>query len=236
MTTLCILFALSKGKFLSPTHSHSANDTLQETTSNTCVILLQGLSQERIPTGCESVSTVAALQHLRIDISIDEFINSFLPCKGFYRQDGVLFGPNPHEYFAGDPYQKASLGCYPPVIMKALSEMKNSSYPGMNNLNFKNVSGADIETLTTQYIDSQIPVILWVTIDMKVPYEGMQYYLEDGTLYTWTAGEHCTVLCGYDEDSYYLMDPLSNGEIVAHPKELVENRYNQMGKYAVVIY
>lgn len=212
------------------------SNNMQKETPTTHRIPLQGLSQEEIPTGCESVSTVATLQYLGINISIDDFISAFLPRKNFYWKNNILHGPNPHEYFAGDPYQKASLGCYPAVILKALSEMKNSSYPGMDNLNFKNVSGIDLETLTTQYIDNQIPLILWVTIAMKEPYAGMQYFLEDGTQYTWTAQEHCAVLCGYDDFSYYLMDPLSNGKIVAYPKELVENRYNQMGRYALVIW
>lgn len=209
---------------------------MQKSTSCVHLIPLHGLSQKGFPTGCESVSTAATLQYLGIDISIDDFISAFLPRKSFYWKNNILHGPNPHEYFAGDPYQKASLGCYPDVIMKALSKMKNSSYPGMDNLNFKNVSGVDLETLTAQYINNQIPVILWVTIAMKAPYAGMQYFLENGTQYTWTAQEHCVVLCGYDEASYYLMDPLSNGEIVAYPKTLVENRYTQMGKYALVIY
>lgn len=200
------------------------------------IIPLHGLSQDKVPTGCESVSTVALLQHLGIEITIDEFIESFLPCQGFYRVDGVLYGPDPDEFFVGNPYEKCSLGCYPNVILKALREMKNSGYPGMEALNFRNVSGTDIEMLTSLYVDEEHPVLLWVTIDMKESYKGMQYYLEDGTLYTWTAQEHCVVLCGYDENTYYFMDPLANGKIVNYPRELVEKRYNEIGKNAVVVF
>ena len=199
-------------------------------------ISIKGLSQEGIPTGCESVSTVSVLQHYGVDITIDEFINNFLPCKEFYKIGSKIYGANPHEYFAGNPYETTSLGCYPNVILKALNEMKNTHYPGTNHLYFENTSGFGLNTLITQYINKQIPVILWVTIHMKEPYEGMKYYLEDGTLYTWTAQEHCSVLCGYDEDSYYLMDPLRNGEIIAYPKHLVEQRYNELGKYSLVIH
>lgn len=198
-------------------------------------IPMAGLSQESVPTGCESASTVALLQHYGVDITIDEFISNFLPRKGFYKMDGKVYGANPHEYFAGDPYMTASLGCYPKVIMTALNEMKNENYPKTEILQFKNTTGSNMETLVTTYINNQIPVIVWVTIDMKKPYEGMKYYLEDGSLYTWTAQEHCTVLCGYDPDSYYLMDPLKDGEIIAYPKDLVELRYNELGKYSLVI-
>lgn len=199
-------------------------------------ISMHGLSQDGIPTGCESVSTVALLQHLGIEITIDEFIDNFLPCQGFYRQNGMLYGPDPNEYFAGNPYETSSLGCYPDVILKALREMKRSGYPGMENLNFRNVSGTDLNTLIDFYIENGHPVLLWVSIDMKKPYEGMKYRLEDGSLYTWTAQEHCTVLCGYDDSNYYLMDPLKNGEIMGYSKELVETRYNEMKKNAVVVF
>lgn len=198
-------------------------------------IQINGLSQTEIPTGCESVSTVAVLQHYGVEISIDEFIKTYLPCDTFYRKNGLLYGPDPHEFFVGDPYSKSSLGCYPDVMMKALNKMKNKDYPGMNELSFKKVTGSSLDTLIKEYVARQIPVILWVTIDMKESYDGMQYYLEDDTLYTWKAREHCTVLCGYDEESYYIMDPLVDGEIVAYPKELVEKRYIEMGKNAIVI-
>lgn len=199
-------------------------------------ISLRGLSQKNIPTGCESVSTVAVLQHMGIDITVDDFIHNYLPCENFYRQDGVLYGPDPREAFAGDPYSRNSLGCYPPVILKALGALKAADYPGTHDLLFGNVSGADFDTLLSRYIDREIPVILWSTIDLKEPRNGMEYYLETGERYTWTAHEHCVVLCGYDSDYYYLMDPLQDGQIVARDKKLVELRYEQMGRQAIVIY
>lgn len=232
----CVMFSFLTLKNTSQTSLPPADKAAENTSPKSTKISIKGLSQEGIPTGCESVSTVAVLQHYGVDITIDKFINSFLPCKEFYKIGSKVYGANPHEYFAGNPYKTASLGCYPKVIMTALNEMKNSDYPGTGNLHFRNTTDSNIETLLTQYIDNQIPVILWVTIHMKQPYEGMKYYLEDGSLYTWTAQEHCTVLCGYDQDFYYLMDPLRDGEIISYPKDLVEQRYNELGKYSLVIF
>ena len=42
-------------------------------------------------------------------------------------------------------------------------------------------------------------------------------------------------MCGYDEENYYIMDPLADGEIVGYPRELVEMRYKEMKQSAVVI-
>lgn len=231
----CIMFSFFISRDTSKTSLPPIDDHEENALPNSQKIPMNGLSQESVPTGCESVSTVAVLQHYGVDITVDEFISSFLPRKEFYKMDGKVYGANPHEHFAGDPYKTASLGCYPKVIMTALNEMKNANCPGTDHLHFKNTTGSNIETLVTKYIENQTPVILWVTIDMKQPCEGMKYYLEDGSLYTWTAHEHCTVLCGYDQNFYYLMDPLKGGEIIAHPKDLVEQRYNELGKYSLVI-
>lgn len=232
---LCIMISSIMNKFSSDASRSPGKTDTENTSSKAHRIALKGLSQDGIPTGCEAVSTVAVLRHLGIRISVDRFIEDFLPCQDFYRKNDRVYGADPHEYFAGSPYKTASLGCYPKVILKALNNMKNANYPGMDNLHFKDVSSFDIKALLTNYIDFNIPVIFWVTIDMKQPYDGMKYALEDGTAYTWTAQEHCTVLCGYDKDSYYLMDPLKDGEIIAYPRNIVETRYKELGKYALVV-
>lgn len=198
-------------------------------------IEMTGLSQEGIPTGCESVSMVMVLNHLGVEITPEAFIDNYLPCGEFYRQGDAVYGPDPHQVFAGNPYEKNSLGCFPKVIIKTLDNMKACRYPGMDEMVFEDLSGASLEELTGKYIANDIPVLLWVTMGMESSYEGMRYYLSDGSLYTWRAGEHCMVLCGYDETAYYLMDPLSDGEMVCYAKEIVEARYEEMGKYAVVI-
>lgn len=202
---------------------------------DTFILSMTGLSQADIPTGCESVSTVTVLNYLGIDITPETFIEDYLTCEPFYREDGVLYGPNPHEAFAGNPFQKASLGCFPQVIVQALKNMRAQKYEGMENITFADVSGTGLEQLEDEYLKKGIPVLLWVTMEMKPSYAGMQYYLEDGSLYIWRAGEHCTVLCGYDETSYYLIDPQADGEVVCYNRELVESRYEEMGEYAVVI-
>lgn len=198
-------------------------------------IPFQGLSQVTIPTGCESVSTVAILNHLGIEITPEHFIEEFLPKQSFYRSNGNIYGPNPNEYFAGDPFQRSSLGCFPNVIIKALNTMKTTGYSGTKNMKVQNLTGTPLSLLAESYISNDIPVLIWVTIGMKESKDGMTYLLEDGTPYTWRSQEHCVVLCGYDETNYSIMDPLEDGEIVGYSKELVEKRYKEMNQSAVLI-
>ena len=199
-------------------------------------IEMKGLSQDGIPTGCESVSTVMVLNYWGVDITPETFIDNYLPCQSFYRVDGALYGPDPEEAFAGNPYTTNSLGCYPKVILKALGNMKNCRVPGMDSLKFADISDMELTQIIDNYIVNNIPVLLWCTMGMNPVRDGMQYHLDDGSLYTWRAGEHCMVLCGYDKENYYLMDPLAGGEKVGYPKEIVEERYKEMGRYAVVVW
>lgn len=200
------------------------------------LIPFTGLSQATLPTGCEAVSTTAVLQYYNIKISTEMFIDKYLPCDTFYWKNNKRYGPDPHIFFAGSPYASDSLGCYPEVILKALRKMKTKGHPGIEELTFETTIGTELEDLVQDYLLNEIPVLIWVTINMLEPYDGYQYYLEDGTLYTWAAQEHCAVLCGYDEENYYLMDPMKNGEIIPYSKEIVEKRYEEIGKNSLVIY
>lgn len=192
------------------------------------VIDMEGLSQNGIPTGCEAVSAVMVLNYLGIEITPEEFINEYLPMEGFYRVGDCLYGPDPEEKFAGDPFKKSSLGCFPPVVVEAIGRMNEE-------ISAYEIKGKTIDAICKEYVVDNIPVLVWVTIDMCEPKEGFEYLLSDGTEYTWTAGEHCMVLCGFDDKFYYLKDPLAAGKTVKYEKELVEKRYEQMGSRGVVV-
>lgn len=196
-----------------------------------CYIDIEGLSQDGIPTGCEAVSAVMVLNYYGVDITAEEFINAYLPMGDFYKEGDVVYGPNPEEKFAGNPFVSSSLGCYPPVIVQAIENMRAE---GADVEAFE-LRGESLENICKEYIENDAPVLVWVTMDMCKAKDGYKYFLEDGTKYTWAAGEHCMVLCGFDEEYYYLKDPLKAGKTVKYEKELVKKRYEEMGKRGVVI-
>lgn len=194
---------------------------------------IKGMSQDGIPTGCEAVSATAALNYLGVKIQASDFIDIFLPKESFYYVGKALYGGNPEEVFAGSPFDPYSLGCFPPVIVKAVNRMKETGYKGCENINVEDISGMALEDIGKVYIANDIPVLIWITADMRKPRNGTTYYLDDNSKYNWKAGEHCMVLCGYDEESYYFLDSLKGGEMVSYEKEIVENIYKEMGKRAV---
>lgn len=179
------------------------------------------------PTGCESVSVVMVLKYWGYDISVDDFIDNYLPQQGCYYVDGILHGGNPYKEFVGDPRTVSGFGCYAPVIEKALWEIMYDKETVLT-------TGSKLEDLCHKYIDMDIPVLIWASMDMEATREGRSWMLDSGEEFTWIAGEHCLVLVGYDDKYYYFNDPIA-GENTAYRRNIVEERYKELGEQSLVI-
>lgn len=188
------------------------------------------LSQEAYPTGCESVSAVMTMQYWGIDIDVDTFIDQYLDCGAITKQGDTLIGPSPNDRFVGNPRESTSYGCYAPVIERAMEKILPDGYSVVNR------SGAALASLAQRYLDRQIPILIWATIDMKAAYPSATWVNEaDGTTVQWISNEHCMVLVGYDDDYYFCNDPYENNGTVRYSRELLENRFVSMGSQALVV-
>lgn len=183
---------------------------------------------ENYPTGCESVTTVMLLHYLGYNISVDDFIDNYLVKRDFEVRDGILYGPNPWECFAGSPYDTDSMGCYAPVICKALKPIVSDKYEVIDE------TGKDLEYLAETYLKSGMPVILWNSINMREPIIGPVWKLLDsGEDFTWISNEHCMLLVGEDDKNYIFNDPYENRGVIPCPKEIILDRYDVYHRQAV---
>ena len=169
-------------------------------------------------TGCESVSTVMALQKSGVYITVDTFITRYLD------KDPNTRSFNPYTHFGGDPRSRYGMGCYSPVIMEALGE----ALAGRTQY-AQNITGTSLSALCSQYIDNDIPVIMWATMEMK---QGRIITYPEGLV--WKAPEHCLLLVGYDSTCYIFHDPMKKA-YVHYIKADVETAYEFMGSQAIVI-
>lgn len=182
-----------------------------------------------LPTGCESVAATMVLQYYGVSITAEEFAGNWLECsENFYSSDNGLYGPDPNEVFAGNPFSEYAYGCYASPIVEAINA--NSM-----EYNAKKITNKTVKEICNEYIDHGIPVLIWATMSMKESQRGKSWYLPDGSEFTWIAGEHCLVLVGYDKNYYFLNDPQS-GSTVAYQKDIVEKRFLELGSQAVYIY
>lgn len=209
---------------------------------------------EEWPTGCESVSAVMLLQYLGVDISVNEFIETYLERKPFVEKDGKIYGPDPRKYFAGSPYDTESMGCYAPVIEKTLNKVmdavRNGKHPlrenaflaAMKKENMadgwcaKDITGMPLSDMLHQYIDNDMPVVFWACIDLKEAIIGPEWIVDEtGEVFTWRSNEHCMLFVGYDEKYYYFNDPWHNHGTIGYEKDLVEKRHKEQYEMAVTI-
>ena len=180
-------------------------------------------------TACESISAIELLQYYGIDMPLDLFLGKYLPVADYpgTGEDGEMHGESPWEYFIGDPTVFDGFGCYSGALVKAINKIQDG-------LSVK-LRYQPLEKLCTDYIDKGQPVIIWATMYMEPPQESMQWYLPDGTLFTFMIPEHALLLTGYDEYYYYFSDSLQYGETVGYPKAMTERAYDGLHMQAVVI-
>ena len=183
------------------------------------------------PNGCEAASATMLLNYFGVKITLKEFIEDYLPIKEIYSKDGSRFGPDPSLFYAGDPSSKENgWGCYEPVIENTLSRIlfdKKMNYLYVQNLNQK-----PIKELFYDY-----PVVIWITNDYSEETDFAQWYSYDKTkTYTYSNKTHAVVLVGYDEDFYYIADPLKEEEVTKVDKKILEASYDSLGRQAVTLY
>lgn len=196
------------------------------------------IGQSKLPTGCETCSATMLLNFYGYKISETTFADKYLIKKPFGYSNGSYTGPDPNCAFVGTPYSSNSYGAYAPIMAKCMNKyLSDKSYKAVE------ISGKSLEYLSGKYVAQGQPIMVWATINMspsfktttwRVNYtdENAKYKL--GSYYTWTAGEHCLLLTGYDKDYYYFNDPWTNAR-TRYSKSLVNTRYNELGKQAVVM-
>ena len=195
------------------------------------VIDVPFISQKpNFPNGCEAVSAVMALNFMGVDVTPQDFVKSHLDMGNHpYIRNGKWYACDPREQFPGDPRLASGWGCYPEVIKKAVDSMGDTSVEATV---LKNVP---LSTLCSEYIDNNIPVVFWGTIDMQKPHTWMTWTIEhtDRT-HTWINPFHCLLLVGYNRSGYYFNDPWRKKQTF-YPRAAVEEAYVGIGMEALVI-
>jgi len=182
------------------------------------------------PTGCESAAAVMAMRYLGITTTMDTFVDKRLDKTLGDTPFNVYNTPfDPNETFGGNPRSTSGYGCYSPVIKNALDKIlpgKGCYAVALSNVSLKN--------LCSQYIDQDIPVVLWATINMAAP-QNANSWVYNGNTIQWIIPQHCLLLVGYDDDNYIFNDPGKSTALTYYSKASVETAYAGLFKQAVVV-
>lgn len=184
------------------------------------------LQNPELPTGCEVTSLAIVLQYYGFNIDKCELSDKYLP-------QGEIGTVTAYDAFIGNPRYDWCFGCYNSVIVETAEKIL-LDYDSKNEYIVEDISGTEFENLY-DYIDKNIPIIIWATIDMKESYYTKTWNI-NGKDFTWKAPLHCMVLTGYDisDNLVYVADPLVGNTV--YELDTFKQRYIEMYSQAVIIY
>lgn len=184
-----------------------------------------------LPNGCEITTLTAVLTYHGIKTTKTRMSDDYLPKEPFKVQEGKRIGPDPHQAYAGNPRNENG-GWYvfaSPIVeaSKKIIDDKGS------RLITENVSGSSREELLS-YMDQNIPVIIWVTLDLSPPVISGGWYI-DGTdeFHHSFTNLHAVVLDGWKDGEVIVMDPLEG--LVIHSEDEFFESYEALGSQAVIV-
>lgn len=192
------------------------------------------------PNGCEAASATMLLNYLGIDITLEDFINNYLPMSDVYEKDGVRYGPNPAVSYAGDPKDTSrGWGVFEPVIANAITTILIEEKKNNPNLEYnicENAEKYSLKTFLNQINGTFTPFLIWTTIDYKEAKEIYEWFSYDKkNTYTYPKNSHVVVVTGVDENYYYINDPLKDEKNIPVKKDLLETSFDSLGRQALLI-
>lgn len=199
--------------------------SLQENNKTFIIKEIMKINQYSIgyPTGCESAALTILLNYWNENVTIEEVVGLLKKGDAPHYENNVRYGGNPYIEFIGNPTDPNSYGVYD----KPIEEIANKLKPGIINGRGMSLNEA------LQIVKQNRPVIVWNTMDLKVPYISDTWiYKPTGERINWLSSLHAIVIIGYTETNVIVSDSLT-GTIRYFDKNIFENRYNAFGKRAL---
>lgn len=239
--------ASSSSSETTSTTVESTTSTESQQTTSTSIISIETKPQKEVgikwkvplimqnpelPTGCEITSVTMVVNFYGYDYDKITMTDKYLDkSNNFYYENGQLFGPNPQKFFLGNPRSTSGYGlqCFSGTwvnsLNKVFEENKSEHY-------VEDISGNSLKELESEL--QKGPILISASIDMnpatpRVLFKDFETK-EDITTYR---NFHCVVLVGYDENYYYINDPL--GTFSKLEKARLERAYTSTGQQAVIV-
>lgn len=188
------------------------------------------------PTGCEAASACMLLKCYGYDITMKQMVD-IIPRENLELVNGKWYGPDITEKFVGDPrygYRSSirGYGAFSPVITKSLQTAIDKRGGGCTAVN---ITGCTFETLLNTVSDGH-PAVVWATYNMNNPTEVNAWYIRStGKYFEYPKGTHVMVLCGYDKDNVYVMDPYNYPTPKKFTRASFKSHWELLGNQAIVL-
>ncbi|MFD2670246.1 C39 family peptidase [Marinicrinis sediminis] len=200
----------------------------EETKVNPAAMLEAPLIQQypELPRGCEITTLTMLLQFSGVEKGKMELVEE-LPWDHTPIQWGdqgqITYWGHPNEGFVGDiTLGSPGFGVYHKPIATLLSTYQSET------VDLTGKAFSEIEAS----ISNGIPVMVWTTVNYKVPVNWMEWDSPQGKVKT-TTKEHTVLVVGYDEEHVYVNDPLKKQKQLKINKQQFVSSWEAMGKQAV---
>ncbi len=185
-----------------------------------------------LPTGCEVVALTMVLRYYGFDVDKTTMAADYLPTADatfYYGSDGLKYGPDLNQYFVGNPFTDGGYICGTGAIVTAANSYLSDVG---SDLRAVDLTGTSVEELY-QLVSEDIPVVVWVTIEMAQRASTSGWYTESGEYVEWSTNDHGAVLIGYTEDTVIIADPLSG--LIEYSREDFESVFESRGNQCVIL-
>lgn len=186
------------------------------------------------PNGCEVASATMLLNYVGINITMKEYVDTYLPKEEVYEKDGLRYGPDPSTSYAGDPSNELrGWGTFLPVIKNSMYYIFKEKLPE-NTIGHIYTSNDKLSL--EEYVQNGNPVLVWTTTDYseaKDIYEWFSY--DKSRTYTYPKNAHVVVIVGMDKKYYYINDPLKDEKAIKVSRKKFNKSYDSMGRQALFI-
>ncbi|MBH5320510.1 C39 family peptidase [Paenibacillus sp. GSMTC-2017] len=191
------------------------------------------MQKPELPNGCEITSLTAVLNYYGYDADKLDMADNYLPKQPWTKKNGKLYGADPYKAYAGDPREQPGgfFSYAPPIIVAAEKYLSDRS--GVNTA--EDISGSSRSDIL-QKLNSGIPVVTWITLDLSPPKVTYSWYLnETNEKFKAPVNLHVVVLNGYDATSntVNVMNPLTGQ--VTYNADTFFNSYVEMGSHALIV-
>ena len=192
------------------------------------------------PNGCEAAAATMLLNYLGIDITLEDFINNYLPMSDVYEKDGIRYGPNPAVSYAGNPADTSrGWGTFEPVIANAITSIlkeQKKENPKLEYNIYENAEKYSLKIAANQLTNTFTPFLIWTTIDYTEAKDISAWFSYDKkSTYTYPKNSHVVVITGVDENYYYINDPLKNEKNIPIEKDLLETSFDSLGRQLLLV-
>ena len=189
------------------------------------------LQNPQLPHGCEITSLTAVLDYYGADVDKVSMAKDYLPKQAFTYEGDVKYGPDPDEFYAGEPSSPHGTYSFAGPIVGAARDYITAHELDLVAENRSGSTPREIE----RYVELGIPVISWVTLDLSEPRTqgGWQIAGKD-TFHDMYTNLHVVVIVDVTEDTVEVMDPLKG--IVQLNRQQFFNSYEALGGQAVILY